>query len=259
MMQKLLALVCALRWTLWFFLGASVFSFAGTAARRLPRGERILWSRSRCPHCGRVLGPAELIPCLSYLVLRGKCRGCGGKIPARDFWVEAGGGLCVCAAVLRWGGGTARFWVTVPALALLAMVALTDYDTREIADRFHLLLLLCGTAAIWAFPETGMVERLIGCAALSVPMLAIALLIPGGFGGGDIKLAFALGFLLGWRDMLCAAFLAFCAAGGWCIPRLARKRVGWKEEIAFGPFLCAGAAIAMFYGEEIVGWWRSLG
>ncbi len=250
--------VQALLWLFWFFLGACLFSFAGVVACRLPKGEGALWGRSHCLSCGRILGPAELIPCLSYLLQRGRCRGCGGKIPVRDFGIELLGGLCACASMLRWGGERDRVWVTLLALLLLVTVALTDYDTKEIYDRFHVLLLLCGVAAIWAFPETELSARLIGCVVLSVPMLIVALFLPYSFGGGDIKLAFALGFLLGWRGIVCVMFLSFFAAGSLCIWRLARKQAGWKDQIAFGPFLCAGAAVALFYGNEVVDWWLGL-
>ncbi len=250
--------VCTLLWLVRFLLGASLFSFAGVVVFRLPRGEGVIRGRSRCLFCGRVLGFAELVPCFSYLIQRGRCKGCGGRIPVRDFWIEVLGGLCACAVILRWDGETAQAWVALLVLFLLTIVALIDYDTREIYDRFHVLLLLCGLAAIWVFPETGLAARLIGCVAVSVPMLLLALLIPGGFGGGDIKLAFALGFLLGWRGIICATFLSISAAGFWCIWRLARKRASWKEQFAFGPSFCAGAAAALFYGNEMMKWWLGL-
>ena len=246
-------------WPLWFFVGASLFSFAGVVVCRLPRGEDALKGRSRCLSCGKELGPSEIIPCLSYLLQRGRCVGCGGKIPARNFWIEAAGGLCACAVALRWGGGTARAWVVLLALLLLTVVALIDYDTKQIYDRFHILLLLCGVAAVWVFPETGLAARLTGCVTMSAVMLVLALLIPGSFGGGDIKLACVLGFLLGWQGMLFTAFLSIISAGGWCIWGLARKRMGRKDLIAFGPFLCAAAAVALFYGNEMVAWWLGLG
>lgn len=250
--------VRALVWLLWFILGASLFSFAAAAACRLPRGESVIFERSRCLLCGQTLRPAELIPCISYLIQRGRCRTCGGKIPARDFWIEVLGGLCACTAILRWGRKTSQTWVILLILTLLAIVALIDYDTKEIYDRFHVLLLLCGITAIWIFPETGLAARLIGCVALSVPMLIVALLIPGGFGGGDIKLTFALGFLLGWRGMVCAGFLSIFTAGLWCFWKLLRKRAGRKDQIAFAPFLCAGAAVSLFCGNELMGWWLGL-
>lgn len=250
--------VRALLWLLRFMLGASLFSFAAATACRRPRGEGIICERSRCLSCGRVLRPAELIPCFSFIIQRGRCRGCGSKIAIRDFWIEVLGGMCACAAVLRWGGGKSQTWLVLLTLTLLTIVALIDYDTKEIYDRFHILLLLCGAAAIRTFPETGLAARLIGCVTLSVPMLIVALLIPGGFGGGDIKLTFALGFLLGWQGMACAAFLSIFTAGLWCLWKLMRKRAKRKDQIAFGPFLCAGAAVSLFYGNELINWWLGL-
>lgn len=238
-----------------FALGACVFSFVNAAACRLPKGESPLWGRSRCPACGKTLSPFELIPCLSYLALRGRCRDCGAKISARDFWIELLGGVLSLCCVLRWGGETPRAVLALAVLAVLTAVALIDYDTREIFDRFHVILLGMALAALRVFPETGLVSRLIGCAAVSVPMLGIALLIPGGFGGGDIKLCFALGFLLGWKGILCAFFSAVMLAGLYCGWSLARKKMGWKSQLAFGPYLCAGAAFALFYGNECVDLW----
>lgn len=254
----MLYLIYALLWLVRFLLGASLFSFAGVVVCRLPKGESVLIGRSRCPACGRTLGPLELIPCLSYLFLRRRCKGCGAKIPKRDFWIEVLGGLLSCACILRWGGETPGAWLALLVLLLLTIVALIDYDTREIYDRFHILIAACGVAAIWLFPETGLIDRLIGIVSLSVPMLIIALIIPGGFGGGDIKLAAALGLLLGWRGMVCTAFVSIFTAGLYCIWKLARKKAGRKEQIAFGPFFCAGAAVALFYGNEIIDWWLGL-
>lgn len=257
-MKKLFYAISALLWLLRFTLGASLFSFAAAVARRLPRGEGVIFERSRCFSCGRVLHPAELIPCFSYLIQRGRCKGCGGKIPVRDFWLEVVGGVGACAAVLRWGGGTARTALVFLVLTLLAIVALIDYDTMEIFDHFHIFLLLCGAVAIWIFPEIGLTARLIGCVTLSGPLLIVAVLIPGGFGGGDIKLTFALGFLLGWKGMLCAGFLSIFSAGFWCFWKLLRKRAKRKDQIAFAPFICAGAGVSLFYGNEIVDWWLGL-
>lgn len=248
----------ALFWLLWFMFGASLFSFAAATACRLPRGEGVIFERSRCLFCGRVLRPVELIPCFSYLIQRGHCRACGSKIPARDFWIEVLGGFCACAAILRWGSKTVQTWIVLLILTLLAIVALIDFDTKEIYDRFHIFLLLCGIAAIWIFPETDLAARLIGCVVLSIPMLFFALLIPGAFGGGDIKLTFTLGFLLGRQGIVCAVFLSIFIAGLWCFWKLIRKRARRKDQIAFAPFLCTGAAVSLFYGKELMDWWLGL-
>ena len=88
----MLYIAYAVLWLLRFALGACVFSFLGVVVWRLPRRESVVKGRSHCPVCGRTLSAAELLPCLSYLLQGGKCRGCGAKIPARDFWIEV---LCL--------------------------------------------------------------------------------------------------------------------------------------------------------------------
>lgn len=104
----MLYIAYAVLWLLRFALGACVFSFLGVVVWRLPRRESVVKGRSHCPVCGRTLSAAELIPCLSYLLQGGKCRGCGAKIPARDFWIEVLGGLCSCACAYAFGGETAQ-------------------------------------------------------------------------------------------------------------------------------------------------------
>lgn len=244
---------------LWFALGASLFSFLNVVAFRLPRGEGIVRGRSYCPACGRTLGPGELIPCLSYLLLRGRCRGCGARIPFRDTLVEFLGGFLTLLCVLRWGETEPlRAALVLAVLSILTAAALIDVDTLEIWDRFHVLLLACAAAAVAVFPEVTLPERLIGCFAVSLPMLVLALLIPGGFGGGDIKLSFALGALLGWKGMVTAIFLALLGAGAKCVWLLARKKVAPGDKIAFGPFLCVGGGIALFLGGAPLDWWLGL-
>lgn len=101
----MLYIACAVLWLLRFALGASIFSFLGVVIWRLPRGESVVKGRSHCPACARTLSPAELVPCLSFLVQGGRCRGCGARIPARDFCLEVLGGVCSCACAYAFGGG----------------------------------------------------------------------------------------------------------------------------------------------------------
>ena len=100
----MLYIAYAVLWLLRFALGACVFSFLGVVVWRLPRRESVVKGRSHCPVCGRTLSAAELLPCLSYLLQGGKCRGCGAKIPARDFWIEVLGGGMVNPRVLEMCG-----------------------------------------------------------------------------------------------------------------------------------------------------------
>ena len=210
----MLYIAYAIIWLLRFALGACVFSFIGVVVWRLPRKESVGKGRSHCPACGRTLSAAELIPCLSFLLQGGKCRGCGAKIPARDFWIEVLGGLCSCACAYAFGGETAQAALAFVVLGILTVVALMDIDTLEIYDRFPVLLFACGIVSQLLIPSMGIKSRLIGCVVISLPMLILALIVPGGFGGGDIKLMFGAGFLLGWRATIVAAFIGILLGGG---------------------------------------------
>ena len=254
----MLYIAYAVLWLLRFALGACVFSFLGVVVWRLPRRESVVKGRSHCPVCGRTLSAAELIPCLSYLLQGGKCRGCGVKIPARDFWIEVLGGLCSCACAYAFGGETAQAALAFAVLGILMVVALMDMDTLEIYDRFPVLLFVCGIAAHILIPSLGIKSRLIGCVIVSVPMLLLALIVPGGFGGGDIKLMFGAGFFLGAKLTVVAAFIGILLGGGFGALLLAQKKANRKSQFAFGPFLCIGIAIAMFFGETIADWYMGL-
>ncbi|MGB9886309.1 MAG: prepilin peptidase [Moorellales bacterium] len=83
-----------------FGYGSLLGSFAELAAARILRGESVVRPRSRCDSCGHPLGLRDLVPVLSWLLLRGKCRWCGAGIPARHLWVELACGAAAAAAAL---------------------------------------------------------------------------------------------------------------------------------------------------------------
>ena len=252
----MLYIAYAVLWLLRFALGACVFSFLGVVVWRLPRRESVVKGRSHCPACGRTLSAAELLPCLSYLLQGGKCRGCGAKIPARDFWIEVLGGLCSCACAYAFGGESAQAALAFVVLGILTVVALMDIDTLEIYDRFPALLFVCGIAAHILIPSLGIKSRLIGCVIVSVPMLLLALIVPGGFGGGDIKLMAACGLILGWKQII-LAFLLGCIIGS-VVHAIRIKVSGAGHMLAMGPYLSAGIFLAALWGNAWIGWYLSL-
>ena len=205
----------------------------------------------------------ELVPCISYICLGGKCKTCGVKIPPRDFIVEIIGGAAFIGCGTYFGCGNSgiislRGAVIFAYLGILLVVALIDQDTQMIYDRFHVMVLALAIAAIWLFPEHGIRSRLLGTVVIAVPMLVISLLIPGAFGGGDIKLMAVIGFFLGWKMSLTAVMLAVFSGGIYGIGLLLSKKKGAKEHFAFGPFLCAGTALTLFVGEWLLSWYLSI-
>lgn len=250
-------------WVLRFFVGACIFSFINVVICRLPRGESVIKGRSHCMECGHELTAKELIPLISYIVLKGRCRQCKAKISVRDFVIECSGGavFALCASfygIGRTGVISGRGLLVFSFLAVLMMVAAIDWDTRIIYDRCHVIIIILGFAAVKFFPEVSLRERLIGMAVISVPMLILAMVIPGAFGGGDIKLMGACGWFLGWKANLVAMFLGLLTAGIYCMIMLAAGRLNRKDTFAFGPFLAAGLVAATFCGEGIANWYLSL-
>ena len=220
-----------------FLLGAALFSFMNVVAWRLPRDMDPLKGRSICPQCGHTLQAPDLVPVFSWLFLRGRCRHCGAPIPVRYFLVEVLGGALALGCTWRYGAA----YSLPEGLFGMSWAAL-------------LALAVCGVLSVLLDPAAWG-AHLIGALCVSVPMLLLCLLIPGAFGGGDIKLMAAAGLFLGWQHTLLAMFFGILGGGFYGIYLLAAKKADKKDHFAFGPFLCAGIVIAMLAGQPILDWY----
>jgi leader peptidase (prepilin peptidase)/N-methyltransferase len=139
--------------------------------------------------------------------------------------------------------------------ASLAAVTVIDARTMIIPDKFHVIILALGIlqAALSGGPD--LKSRAIGLVIISLPMFLMALVIPGAFGGGDIKLMAACGFFLGWKITAISFLFAVLTGGIYGIWLIAAKQKERKEHFAFGPFLCMGMACAVWFGEAVVQWY----
>lgn len=256
-------------WVLLFILGSSIYSFLNVIIYRVPKGMNFIKGHSMCPECKHTLKAADLIPVLSYIMLRGRCRYCGEKIGIRDTLIEiAGGALAVLCAWCRRGDPLGAVMIYA-FISVLTVVYFIDMDTMEIPDGCHIAIAVLavavtvldmfsqGTFLSGIYTPTGItiIQRLIGLICISLPMLIIALVIPGAFGGGDIKLMAAGGLFLGVRLTVVSAVLAVLAGGTWGIILLASRKKGRKEHFAFGPFLAAGMVLSIFAGDALAGWY----
>ena len=215
--MELLMMVCFIYC---FLIGMCVASFMNVVIDRVPRGENFVSGRSHCDSCGKVIAWYDLIPVVSYLVLRGRCRYCHCKIPVRGFFIEIFGGVIGVFCFYRFG---------------------FEYETILMFVR-----------------QMSLVDSIIGMFCISLPMFLLNLVIPDSFGGGDIKLMFASGIALGWKYSLLAAFIGILIAGIYCIYLILTKKVDKKGHIAFGPYLSIGIFIALCYGYEIISWYLNL-
>lgn len=237
-----------------FLFGSCIFSFLNVVIYRLPAKMNFVTGRSMCPACGHTLGALDMIPVFGWIFLRGKCRYCGEKISARYPLVELLGGALAVLCLYCYGVNL-RAAIVFLFLSVLTVVAFIDIDTMEIPFPLVIAAGVTGLISCFFFPEISPAERAVGMICVSVPLWLITLLVAGAFGGGDIKLMAACGIFLGWKLNLLALFLAVAGGGCYGIWLLAAKKKKKTDHFAFGPFLCSGAAVAVFAGEKILGWY----
>ena len=187
-----------------FLLGAIIGSFLAATLIRWPQGRSVIRGRSRCDHCGRSLSLVELVPILSWLVQRGKCRKCGAAIDPRHLAIELGGAVIAVTAILAHPLPLAL--LTALLGWWLFLLAALDVEYQWLPDRLTLPLVPAGLAAAAIGIGPGLADRLIGAAAGFASLAAIGFLyrrIRGrdGLGGGDPKLFAAIGAWLGWAQL----------------------------------------------------------
>ena len=234
--------------------GLALGSFLNVVIARVPAGGSLVHPRSACPGCSAPLAWYDNIPVLSFVALRGRCRACGMRISWRYPIVEV-----VTAAVLVLAyvafGPSAEFLVACVLLpALIAMTAI-DLQHQMIPNAITLPGIPVGLLVNLATGRISWVDSGIGILLGGGLFLVIILASRGGMGGGDLKLGAMLGAFLGWKALLFALFVAIVLGGAIGAVLLATGRRGRKDPIPFGPFLAAGGAMALFWGERAFDWW----
>ena len=229
-----------------FLMGGSVYSFVNLVADRLPEKKPIALGRSVCDNCGRVLGAIDMIPVFSYIFLRGKCRSCKTSLSAKYFITELAGGIIALYMTYTYWGSWLQLVTGYIFVAILACVLLIDMETMSIPDQLVIAMAILSIISVFIFKDIDIISRVIGFFSVSVPMLIIALIKDGAFGGGDIKLMAFTGFFLGWQLNLLSFFIAIITAGVYAVGLLAHYKKGEDRHFAFGPFLAISCTIGLF-------------
>lgn len=255
-------LICA--YVLAGLVGLCVGSFLNVVIYRLPNGMSLSKPASHCTTCDYTLKWYDNIPVLSYIILGGKCRGCGERISPRYITVEI-------ANALFWVLSVFLFWEENPVYAVISAIVLScliciffiDLEHLLIYNRFLVIIGVLGVVSIFFDKYAYWYDHLIGAAVfggffLLVYYGAILILKREGMGFGDVKFAFVAGLLLGWQKMLFTLLVSSITAS---IILLIIKRVKGDEdghEYPFGPFISVGVAAAMLFGEPVINWYLSL-
>lgn len=225
------------------------------SAQAKPSPPGIVISRSRCPRCQRPLTPWENIPIVSYIALRGRCRGCGQPISLRYPIIEAGTGLMSVAVALTFGF-TIQGMAALVLTWLLIVLSVIDLDHQLLPDNLTLPGLWAGlTLSLWGVfstPSAAIIGALVGYLSLWSLYHAFRLLTgKEGMGYGDFKLLALLGGWLGW-PMLPGIILISSIVGavvGLGLILLGDRQSG--QPMPFGPFLAAGGWIMLLWGPQI--------
>lgn len=239
-----------------FIFGITIGSFLNVCIYRLPLGESVVTAPSHCMSCGEKLHWYDMVPVFSWIILGGKCRNCKARISVQYPVIEGVNGILyvIICAVNGWNLMSGVYCLMTSALVVLAVI---DWRTYEIPFGINVFLLIMGAAATVLDGRSGVISHLIGMICVS-GLLEIIYLVSGGaaIGGGDIKMMFACGLLLGWQRIL-LAFLLGCILGS-VIHILRIKFQGEGHMLAMGPYLAAGVFLAALWGNQWIHWYLGL-
>lgn len=235
--------------------GIVIGSFVNVCIYRIPLKEDIVKERSHCMSCGHILQWYELIPLVSYVVQKGKCRECGTKLSVQYPLIEGlNGVLYVVVAVINGlNVDSLLYCLLISALITLSVI---DWRTYEIPIGINIFILTLGLI-MTVLHYGDWLNHVIGFLAVSVFIYIIILATKGrGMGGGDMKLMAAAGLMLGWKEII-LAFILGCILGS--VIHVIRMKVSKAERtLAFGPYLSLGILITVLFGQPILSWYLGM-
>jgi leader peptidase (prepilin peptidase)/N-methyltransferase len=250
-------------------LGLLIGSAINAFVWRLYVGRSWVHGRSECPDCHHQLAARDLVPVLSWLTLGGKCRYCRAPIkdhPVVELATAATFALSAYVLVPQIQGPAGWVQLGFWLLMLVLLIVLAVYDLRWmiLPDKVMLPLILLAfvyglAMAVLHHAPAMLVDYLVAAVAAGGTFYAIVFFSKGrAMGGGDIKLAFAMGLILGLAGTAVALLVAFNVAAIVGISLIALRRRGRRDQIPFGPFLAGATVVAFLYGAGLVQWYLQL-
>lgn len=262
-----------------FILGLAVGSFLNSIIYRLDTGESLIKIRSHCPYCKKTLSFIELIPLVSFILQKGKCRRCRKPISLQYPLVELATGILFLLVISNFGRFDLPkliffniwrsnlldivFWLFTVSCLIIIFV----YDLKHYIIPNKVIYPAILVAGIW-YLVSGIFIRNTKYEILNTFLVAV---IAGGFflliilisrgkwmGLGDFKLAVFMGLVLGWPKIFLALFLAFLIGAFVSVILIILKKKTLKSEIPFGPFLALATIIAIFWGDILINWYLNL-
>jgi len=239
--------------------GAMIGSFLNVCIHRLPKEESIVSPRSHCPYCNTPIKFYDNIPILSFILLGAKCRHCKKPISIQYPIVEGLTAFSSFLIILKFGVSISYLFYFFFVCSLITITVIDLYH-QIIPDVISLPGIGIGILASILTPYLSFYESLIGIICGGGSLFLVATLYQWlfkreGMGGGDVKLLAMIGAFLGWKSVFITIILSSLIGSIAGVILIALKGKDFKYAIPFGPFLSIGAAISLFYQNEIIYWY----
>jgi len=246
-----------------FIFGMVVGSFLNVCICRMPKDESIVSPPSHCPYCNYQIRWYDNIPVISYLLLRGRCRGCGSGISLQYPLVELLNGIIALLLFLRFGP-TLAFAVLFVFCSALVVITFIDIEHQIIPDEISLSGIVIGFVMSFFLQGHHWLNSLLGILLGGGSLLLVAygyqwLTGKEGMGGGDIKLLAMMGAFLGWKSIPFIILVSSLVGSVVGISIMLLQKKDSKLAIPFGPYLAFAAIFYIFYGSPLIEWYLNLG
>lgn len=233
-----------------FALGLVIGSFLNVCIYRIPRGESVMYPPSHCPSCGAKLKAVDLVPILSYILLRGRCRYCRAPITTRYPMIELLTGI-----IYLWTFSHFDFSIIAVKFIILfsglIIVFFVDCDWQVIPDKVLITLMTAGII-LSIFLRENLLNNFLGFMIGGGFLFFIWLVVPEAMGLGDVKFMATAGWFLGLKLTVLSLFLGFILGAVIGIALVLSKKKGMKDAVPFSPFLATGVFISSLYGEQLI-------
>jgi prepilin signal peptidase PulO-like enzyme (type II secretory pathway) len=267
---------------IFFVVGIIVGSFLGVVSWRIKTAEDIVFKRSYCPHCKKKIRWYDNIPLFSFIILAGQCRDCKKKISWEYPLIELATGLLFAAAAYKFFGAAAFGFTGAPervfgmgdvialsfllfAISYLVIIFFHDLDFMLIPDvvvypamlitfLYQVYKYLQSPLGIWNLGSP-VTSSLFAAFLAALFFMALIWISKGSWiGGGDVKLGFLLGLIVGWPKIIFVLFLAYMFGAVVSLLLIAFRLKTWKSQVPFAPFLVSAALLVLFFSDQIQFW-----
>lgn len=242
-----------------FILGLILGSFLNVCIYRIPREESISFPPSHCTNCGNRIKWYDLVPILSYLILKGECRYCREKISFRYPLIELITGVLFIAIYIKFGLSL-EFIKFAILICFLLVIGIIDFTTTDVYSKTTYLGIAFGTILLiinLVYFSGGPLNFLLG-GAIGAFVIAIIILLTKEMGWGDAEICGMCGLFLGWRLTIFMLFISFILGGLIGTILVITKKKSRKDYISFGPYIAIASAVSIFIGNSAMAWYLGI-